>query len=41
EASAATERAIMAEQETREAKRKVEQLAERLRQLGINPDELG
>ncbi len=40
EAAAATERAIVAELEAAQAKRKVEQLAERLRQLGVNPDEL-
>ncbi|MEH2054921.1 MAG: Uma2 family endonuclease [Nostoc sp.] len=47
EATAATQRAIIAEQEAREAKqetaqakRKAEKLAERLRQLGVNPDEL-
>ncbi len=40
EATAATERAIIAEQEAALAKRKAEQLAERLRQLGVNSDEL-
>lgn len=40
EAAAATEGAIVAELEAAQAKRKVEQLAERLRQLGVNPDEL-
>ena len=39
EATAATERAIIAEQEATEAKRKMEILAERLRQLGVNPAE--
>jgi len=39
EAAAATRRAIMAEQEATEAKRKMEILAEKLRQLGVNPDE--
>jgi Uma2 family endonuclease len=39
EAANATERAIVAEQEVIEAKRKMEILAERLRQLGVNPDE--
>ncbi|MEH2061656.1 MAG: Uma2 family endonuclease [Nostoc sp.] len=47
EATAATQRAVIAEQETAQAKqetaqakRKAEKLAERLRQLGVNPDEL-
>jgi hypothetical protein len=40
EAIAANERVILAEQETIEAKRKVEQLAQLLRDLGVNPDEL-
>lgn len=40
EVVAATERAMIAEQEVEKAKRKAEQLAERLRQLGVNPDEL-
>ena len=40
EAAAAKERAIVAEQEATQAKRKAEILAERLRQLGVNPDEL-
>ncbi len=31
---------MIAEQEAAQAKRKVEQLAERLRQLGVNPDEI-
>ena len=31
---------MIAEQEVEKAKRKAEQLAERLRQLGVNPDEL-
>ncbi|AUS99340.1 hypothetical protein CLI64_02425 [Nostoc sp. CENA543] len=35
-----TEEAITAKQEAEQAKRKAEILAERLRQLGINPDEL-
>ncbi|WP_322743952.1 hypothetical protein [Nostoc edaphicum] len=38
-ATAATARAIIAEQEAAQ-KRKAEQLAERLRQLGVNPNEL-
>lgn len=47
EAAAATERAMIAEQEARDAKQEAEQaktkaaqLAERLRQLGVNPDDL-
>ncbi|MTJ09451.1 Uma2 family endonuclease [Anabaena sp. UHCC 0204] len=40
EAAAATERAIIAEQEATEAKIKAAKLAQRLRQLGINPDEI-
>ncbi|QYX31563.1 Uma2 family endonuclease [Sphaerospermopsis torques-reginae] len=40
EAAAAKERAIVAEQEATQAKRKAEILAQRLRQLGVNPDEL-
>jgi Uma2 family endonuclease len=47
EVAAATERAIFAEENAKEAKQeaieakiKSEQLAERLRQLGVNPDEL-
>ncbi|MBD2354130.1 Uma2 family endonuclease [Tolypothrix sp. FACHB-123] len=40
EAAAANERAMIAEQEAEEAKRKAAQLAERLRQLGVNPDDL-
>jgi Uma2 family endonuclease len=40
ETAAAKERAIVAEQEATQAKRKAEILAERLRQLGINPDEI-
>nr|WP_041233863.1 Uma2 family endonuclease [Cylindrospermum stagnale] len=40
ETAAATERAIIAEQDAIQAKRKAEQLAERLRQLGVNPDEV-
>ncbi|MEA5554287.1 Uma2 family endonuclease [Anabaena cylindrica UHCC 0172] len=39
EVNAATERAIFAEQEATEAKRKAAKLAEKLRQLGVNPDE--
>ncbi|MBK1988413.1 Uma2 family endonuclease [Sphaerospermopsis aphanizomenoides BCCUSP55] len=40
EATAAKERVIIAEQEANTAKRKAEILAEKLRQLGINPDEI-
>ncbi len=40
ETATLTERVIMAEQEAAQAKRKAEKLAERLRQLGVNPDEL-
>ena len=40
EAIAANERVILAEQETIEAKRKVEQLGQLLRDLGVNPDTL-
>jgi Uma2 family endonuclease len=40
EAAATQQRAIIAEQEATQAKRKAEILAERLRQLGVNPDEL-
>ncbi|MBD2146777.1 Uma2 family endonuclease [Sphaerospermopsis sp. FACHB-1194] len=40
EATNAKERAIIAEQEATQAKRKAEILAEKLRQLGVNPDEL-
>lgn len=40
ETAAANERARIAEQEAEKANRKSEQLAERLRQLGVNPDEL-
>jgi hypothetical protein len=40
EAAAANERVILAEQETIEAKRKVEQLGQLLRDLGVNPDTL-
>lgn len=39
-AAAAKERAIVAEQEATQAQRKAEILAQRLRQLGVNPDEL-
>ncbi|HLP90028.1 MAG TPA: Uma2 family endonuclease [Nostocaceae cyanobacterium] len=41
EADTAKERAIIAEQEAEAAKRKAELLAARLRELGVNPDELG
>ncbi|NET69677.1 MAG: Uma2 family endonuclease [Sphaerospermopsis sp. SIO1G2] len=40
EADAATERAILAEQVANEAVKKAEILAQKLRQLGINPDEV-
>jgi Uma2 family endonuclease len=40
EAAAANERAMIAEQEAEQANRKAAQLAERLRQLGVNPDDL-
>jgi len=35
-----TEEAKAAKQEAAQAKRKIQQLAERLRQLGVNPDDL-
>ena len=40
EAIAAKQEATQAKQEAAEAKRRAEKLAERLRQLGVNPDEL-
>lgn len=40
EAIAATKRASIAEKEAAEARTRAEQLAERLRQLGVNPDEI-
>jgi hypothetical protein len=40
EAIAAKLETQQAQQEATEAKRRVEQLADRLRQLGINPDEI-
>ncbi len=41
EAIAATKRASITEQEAAQARKRAEQLAERLRQLGVNPEELG
>ena len=40
EAIAAKQEATQAKQEAAEAKRRAEKLAERLRQLGVNPDDL-
>jgi Uma2 family endonuclease len=40
EAALAKQEATLAKQEANEAKRRAEQFAERLRQLGVNPDEL-
>lgn len=40
EEAAATQRAMIAEQEAEQAKRKAAQLAERLRQLSVNLDDL-